>query len=65
MDQDALIAEVRAARHEISAECDHDLWKLYERYQALQQRLRASGRHDLQSSPPEPATVPFSPSIPQ
>ena len=52
MTEDALIAEVRAARHEISEECGHDLRKLQERCQALQSELCASGRHEV-SSPSE------------
>jgi hypothetical protein len=65
MEQDDLIAEVRTARREISAECDHDLWKLYERYKALQESLRSSARDKLQPPPPEPVTALCTPAVPQ
>jgi len=45
MSSDPLIQEVRAARHRISEECGHDIWKLYARYDALQQEMKAEGKH--------------------
>jgi len=54
MSTDPLIQEVRKARHEISEECSHDLWKLYARYEALQREMKARGRHTFVDSPPHP-----------
>ena len=54
MKEDPLIEEVREARHEISKECGHDIWKLYGRYDTLQKELRKSGRYIfLDTSGPE------------
>ena len=57
MDEDALIAKVREARHEISEECGHDIWILYERYQALQRELQDSGRHSILPAPSAPSST--------
>ena len=45
MKEDSLIAEVRAARHEISEECGHDLRKLQKRCQSLDRKLIAASQH--------------------
>jgi hypothetical protein len=45
MKEDPLIEEVREARQEISQECGHDIWKLYERYDVLQKDFKTSGRY--------------------
>ena len=51
MERDALLEEVREARREISAECGHDIWKLFDHYVAMQNELRESGKYSFISSP--------------
>ena len=55
MTTDPLIQDVRSARHEISEECDHDIWKLYERYDTLQREMKAKGTHRFVDAPPQPS----------
>jgi hypothetical protein len=51
MSRDPLIDEVRQARHEISQECDHDLRKLYARYDAMEKQMKAEGKWRFVSQP--------------
>lgn len=51
MRRDPLIDEVRRARLAISKECGHDLWKLYARYKAMQERMKAEGKVRFISQP--------------
>jgi hypothetical protein len=51
MIRDPVIDEVRAARHEISKECDHDIRKLYARYVAMQEQMKAEGKWRFVSQP--------------
>ncbi len=38
------IEKIRAVRHKISADCGHDLKRLFQHYQQLEKELRASGQ---------------------
>ena len=49
--KDPEIEEIRAARHAISAEHDHDLHAVVEYYRSYEQELRASGRFKFEDSP--------------
>lgn len=42
---DAIIAEIRRVRHEISAEFGHDTARLGEHYKKLDEQLRKSGKY--------------------
>lgn len=56
MRPDPLIDDVRRARREISRECEHDIWKLYARYEAMQRRMKSEGTRRFVSEPPVPST---------
>lgn len=45
MKEDPIIAEVRRARHRISAQFGHDVRRLCEHYMELEKKNRASGEH--------------------
>ena len=45
MKEDPIIADVRRARHRISAEFGHDVRRLCEHYMELEKKNRASGEH--------------------
>jgi hypothetical protein len=45
--------EIRRIRREISARFDHDVSKLVEHYQALEQKYRKSGKYKFVDPPPE------------
>ncbi len=51
MTADPLIQEVREARHDISEECGHDIWKLYARYDVMQRQMKAEGKHKFVDGP--------------
>jgi len=51
MKPDPLVDEVREARHEISRECGHDIWKLYARYEAMQKQMKTEGEGRFVSQP--------------
>ena len=51
MDRDPLVDEVRETRREISRECGHDIWKLYARYKAAQEQMKADGTGQFVSQP--------------
>ena len=51
MEADPLVEEVRQARHRISQECGHDIWKLYAHYEATQRTMRSSGTAHFITSP--------------
>ena len=52
MTEDPIIAEVRRARHRISAQFDHDVRRLCEHYMELEKQNRASGTHRYADLPP-------------
>ena len=52
MKADPIIAEVRRARHRISAEFGHDVRRLCEHYMELEKKNRASGEHRYVELPP-------------
>ena len=45
MKDDAIITEVREARHRISEEYGHDLDRLGRHYRALERKLAKTGKH--------------------
>ena len=47
------IDEIRRIRREISARFDHDVSKLVEHYQALEQKYRKSGKYKFVEPPSE------------
>ena len=49
---DPEIEEVRAARHEISAEHGHDLHEVVDYYRSFEQELRDSGLFEFEESKP-------------
>ena len=52
MKEDPIIAEVRRARHRISAQFGHDVRRLCEHYMELEKKTRASGEHRYVELPP-------------
>ena len=52
MKEDPIIAEVRRARHRISAEFGHDVRRLCEHYMEIEKKNRASGEHRYAELPP-------------
>jgi hypothetical protein len=52
MKEDPIIAEVRSARHRISAQFGHDVRRLCEHYMELEKQNRASGKHRYVELPP-------------
>ena len=61
MQRDPLVDDVREARREISRECDHDIWKLYARYEGVQKQLKTEGTRRFVSQPPVGRTHEVSP----
>lgn len=51
---------IRQVRHEISAECDHDVDRVVAYYRRFEEELRRSGkfRFAARPSPPEPSDAP-------
>jgi hypothetical protein len=45
MKDDAIITEVRQARHQISAQYGHDLDRLGRHYRAMERKLAKSGKY--------------------
>ena len=58
-----IVKEVREIRHKISAQFDHDVGQLVAHYQALEKKMRQSGKYrfaDLPNEKPkisEPANI--------
>jgi len=47
------IGEIRRIRHEISAQCDHDIHKLADYCRQVEQELRRSGEFRFENRDPE------------
>lgn len=52
MKEDPIIAEIRRARHRISAEFGHDVRRLCEHYMEIEKQNRARGEHRQAGLPP-------------
>ncbi len=53
-----IVKEVRDIRHKISARFDHDVGRLVAHYQALEEKMRQSGKYrfaDLPNEVPKPS----------
>ena len=50
---DEEINEVRRIRHQISAECGHDIGRLVAHYKEVERELRASGKYRFVDAPPD------------
>jgi hypothetical protein len=50
MMMDKEIGEIRRIRHEISAECGHDVHKVISYYKKVEDELRASGKYRFEEA---------------
>lgn len=57
MKTDPLVEAIRKARHEISAECGHDPYRLVAYYQARERRLRNEGKRQFVDAPDRAAEM--------
>jgi hypothetical protein len=58
MKDDPIIAEIRKVRHRISEECDHDPYKIVERYMKIQEaRESREKRKNRGRNPRSPAAT--------
>ena len=48
-----IVKEVRDIRHKISAQFDHDVSRLVAHYQALEEKMRQSGKYNFADLPNE------------
>lgn len=48
-----IVKEVREIRHKISARFDHDVGRLVAHYQALEEKMRQSGKYKFADLPSE------------
>lgn len=48
-----IVKEVREIRHKISARFDHDVGRLVAHYQALEEKMRQSGKYKFAELPSE------------
>ena len=51
------IAEIRKIRHQISAECGHDIHKVAAYYRQVQEELKKSGEFRFEEQSGDPPTV--------